>query len=774
MVKLFPKNTTNFTGNGIAILDDELISVTVTEEINTEYFIELEFPIESEKAKLIEKDMYIECDIPNNQTDIFKVCDDIKKDLDTMYVKCIQIFFTMEDNFIEDTYIDTKSGYAALDQMQSHTQYPHNFSFYSDIDVVSSSRFVRKNFITALLSDEDNSFLSRWGGELEVNKFNVYMRTRRGADRGVTIQYKKNLTGLNAIIKYGEYYTRVIPEGYNGLLLDEKYVDSPLIDPSHPIIRLVKFDDIKVKENVNDEEGYATQAEAKAALKTAAQKLFSEQHADIPQATYEVDFIELTDAEEYKDYSCLERIWLGDTVTVKHPEIGINIKARCVRYTYDALAKRYLTITLGDAIGTFTNNVKDISSKIDKEIDKTKTGFQEYMQQQSDYLQDMINSGDYGYVKITGSEIYIMDTKDVNTAAKVFRLNLGGLGFSGTGVNGPFTGLTQDGKLVINEGTAYKFTAALMQAGILKSIDGRTCFDLDTGKITLYDLINDSYSIEMYDSSIDLFDRFGTSGSKKNMTVRLTSRLLKGEDFGYNLGNTANQRTAAGLYSGYGQALEIGYIDENGKYFPCIIIEGAQAANINQGKRIGVHQDVAILNGKNINWYGTLHDFIGSLYFDANSRMVHWGTGGHSFLVGQQERFKITDTGAEVIGTFTDSSDLARKKNVRPLGKDTLQIIKNVDIYEYEENGTAEIGLLAQEAVKVIPDIIKGEVTDTTIEEANTMTEEERSEKLKGGKGASVDVYSMLSLLWDANKKMLDKIETLENKINELKKCMQS
>ena len=48
------------------------------------------------------------------------------------------------------------------------------------------------------------------------------------------------------------------------------------------------------------------------------------------------------------------------------------------------------------------------------------------------------------------------------------------------------------------------------------------------------------------------------------------------------------------------------------------------------------------------------------------------------------------------------------------------------------------------------------------------MTDEEREEKLKNG-GASVDVYSMLSLLWDANKKMLAKIEALENEVKSLK-----
>ena len=71
---------------------------------------------------------------------------------------------------------------------------------------------------------------------------------------------------------------------------------------------------------------------------------------------------------------------------------------------------------------------------------------------------------------------------------------------------------------------------------------------------------------------------------------------------------------------------------------------------------------------------------------------------------------------------------------------------------------------MAQQAVKVIPDIIKGTVTDTTIEEANTMSDEERAIKLANG-GASVDVYSMLSILWDANKKLIDKVEELENKL---------
>lgn len=654
---LYAKGETDFIGNGIAVLDNALISAKITEDATSNdylsrYYAEYELEVNSEEAQLIEKDMIIKSPIPNNQEDYF-VVSKIRKDLDVLYVKAIQIFFTMEDNFIEDTNIVDKTGYAALDQMQKATQYKHKFNFYSDISTVNSARMVRKNFVSALIGDDENSFISRWGGELRVNKFDVYMNTTRGQDRGVTIEYRKNLTGLDAIIDYDdeEYYTRVMPEGYDGLFLDEKYVDSPLMDSSRPKIRKIEFSDIKVKQNADDEEGYASEEDAKAALKEAAGKLFSIERHDIPPASYEINFEELTSTEEYKNYTCLERIWMGDTVTVKHREIGVDISARLVKYEFDAITETYTSLQLGNVVNGITSQYKDLSKKIDNDIEGVKTDFQQRYDEAVSELTDMIIAGAHkGHTYTTESEYMVMDTTDPLTAVNVARFNVNGIGFSTTGINGPYVGLTQDGKLVITEATAMKFTAALIQAGILKSVDGRTQFDLDTGKITLYDLINDSYSIEMYDSSIDLFDRFGTSGDKKNMTVRLTSRLLKGDDFGYNLGNTANQRTAAGLYSGYGQALEIGYIDENGKYFPCIVIEGAQAANINQGKRIGVHEDVAILNGKNINWYGTLHNFIGSIYFDANSRMVHWGTGGHSFLVGQQERFKITDTGAEVIG----------------------------------------------------------------------------------------------------------------------------
>ena len=54
-----------------------------------------------------------------------------------------------------------------------------------------------------------------------------------------------------------------------------------------------------------------------------------------------------------------------------------------------------------------------------------------------------------GYIVKTQTDLYIMDTPDTATAQNVWRWNINGLGFSSTGVNGPYqTAMTADGKIV--------------------------------------------------------------------------------------------------------------------------------------------------------------------------------------------------------------------------------------------------------------------------------------------------------------------------------------
>lgn len=505
------------------ILDKHIISSKIERTINSSYFLEFDMPLSSDLSNIIKENMEIEASIPNNQTDIFRVRL-IRKNLDTIYFYCTQVFFSLEDNFIEDTNIVSKDGLGAILQIGNNTQYPHKFNFYSDIGTTNNARMVRKNVVSAILGDEDNTFISRWGGELDIHKYNVKMLTKLGTDRGVTIEYKKNLTGFEGTIDYSAYYTRCMPQGYDGLFLDEKYVDSEHIDINHPIIRVVEFPDIKVKKN-DEDDGYVTEDEAKQALRDAAKELYK-QGADIPTANYEVNFIELSSTEEYKNYSILESIWLGDTVTVKHD--NFNIKSRCVNYSFDPIVKKYNSITLGEASNGIVEESENIKTEINKVVNNVKNDYAQYLDVAIKEATDLINKGLGGHAYKTRNEFLILDTEDIMTAKKVLRINQNGIGFSSTGYNGSYsTAITADGKLVISEATASKFTASLIQSGLLRSLNGVSWINLDNGTFNFADKIKydgEKFGIELGDISVNLVNNGsfnnGIEGwNKVNITI---------------------------------------------------------------------------------------------------------------------------------------------------------------------------------------------------------------------------------------------------------------
>ncbi|MED2331304.1 phage tail spike protein, partial [Bacillus thuringiensis] len=155
--------------------------------------------------------------------------------------QCYHIFYDLTENLIEDIFAETTNGNGAMNRMSAGCQYKHPFQFYSDVPKIASARIVRKNPVEALLdSSQDNSFVNRWGGELKRDNFDVKMLLNRGMDRGVVIRHKKDLLGYEGNVDWKSPITRIMPQGFDGLFLPEKYVDSPLINKyPHPKIKVV-------------------------------------------------------------------------------------------------------------------------------------------------------------------------------------------------------------------------------------------------------------------------------------------------------------------------------------------------------------------------------------------------------------------------------------------------------------------------------------------------------------------------------------------------------
>lgn len=369
MIRLYNKNETYFSDNGLAVLDRNIVSPVVTEELNGLFSFEFDYPIHAPHSDELLPEIIVKAAVPELADQLFRIVERDDALGGFLHIVAHHIFYDLATNFIEDTYIVNKNGSGALTQLLGATQFMHRFTGTSNITAVNNIRLVRLNPVEVLLdSDIENGFQSRYGGEIVRDNYSISMLTTRGSNNGVQIRDKKNLTGYKADMDYSGIVTRIMPQGYDGLFLPEKYVDSPNINQYvQPKIKVIKYDSVKVGE----EEGEFTQAEAYAELRRLAGLEYSANKVDLPKATYDVKFAPLERTEEYKDFSQLETINLGDTVSVIHAEDGLNITARTVSYKYDPLLKAYISVTLGNITPKFTDMAKDIN-RVDNKAEQAK------------------------------------------------------------------------------------------------------------------------------------------------------------------------------------------------------------------------------------------------------------------------------------------------------------------------------------------------------------------------------------------------------------------
>lgn len=365
LIRLYEQDTTDFSNNGLKILSPTSAKIT-RNLIECTYQLELTHLLDEKGMMLTEER------ILGYNGQYFRISS-IRRNLKEVSVIAKHIFFDLNKNFIEDINIKDKTGSMALSHILSGTSYPHSFSATSDIDTVASSRLVRKNVVSALIGDTDNSFINRWGGELDIDGFTFKLNEQIGKDDGYTIRYGKNLTGLDLQLNMLEVVTRIRPVGFDGIEIDGLYVDSPYIDNyALPIIKEIKYENVKWKGSPNYEERedddsyiYDNLAEAQAKLIELATNEFVVNEIDLPKTTINIEFIELSKTEEYKHLKFLQNINIGDTVHIYHKPLDINLKSRCIEYVYDCILNKYETITLGSYTKNFFTKTQNTNNTLD-------------------------------------------------------------------------------------------------------------------------------------------------------------------------------------------------------------------------------------------------------------------------------------------------------------------------------------------------------------------------------------------------------------------------
>ncbi|MGV4417043.1 phage tail spike protein [Trueperella pyogenes] len=367
MLTVHAPTATTFTATGEGVLDPELIDARVIEELGGAYQLTVTYPADGPLASKLAVEAIIAAPVPGTTIRQGFRIHEVTTSLDGLLeVTAFHLFYDLAGNFIADTFVVNKTPKAALDQLLRSATTKHRFTATSsDTATRASARVVRMNLAAAIMNQgSDNTFASRWAGELTRDNWHIHHAATRGADRGVVIRDRKNLTGYTSTIDLTSVVTRIVPVGFDGITLPELYVDSPHVDHyAIPHIKVMRYPDIKaIADAENPREDEVPLPQAHALLRQAARAEYATNHIDTPAASYTVSFVDLASTTEYADLAELETVLLGDTVTVQHADLGVSLSARVVGYEYDPLRQTYISVELGSVAGKFTSITRTITT----------------------------------------------------------------------------------------------------------------------------------------------------------------------------------------------------------------------------------------------------------------------------------------------------------------------------------------------------------------------------------------------------------------------------
>lgn len=335
----------NFVKNGDITLQP--IDGKLRVELNTGLCeVEVELPYDKEKrwAKLEEWGV-IKTDVfYSKNKQLFRIYN-TDKGMFSLKIKARHIFFDLVKHNILDTRAVACNGQQALERILEGTKYKG----HSDIDRINTCYFSVTNAVQSINGENDNSFRNRWGGEMLFDNFDIYINNRIGGDYGVRVNYSRNMEDVNLIIDRDNIVTRAYPRAFDGIMLPEKYIDSPLIN-KYPIVceDYIDMSDLKLKDpNTSNDEGFDTEEELYQAMRERMKKLY-EGGIDKPRVSGNVKVAMLENSIEYKDFKGLVNIGIGDTVTVNHKDIDIDMKTRAITIEWNLVTKKYENIEFGD------------------------------------------------------------------------------------------------------------------------------------------------------------------------------------------------------------------------------------------------------------------------------------------------------------------------------------------------------------------------------------------------------------------------------------------
>lgn len=483
---LYTANATDFSTFGLGVLTDT-ISCEVTEERNGVFECLLKYPVSGQHYGLIAKECIIKAK-PNDTAgdQAFRIYR-ITKPLNgivTIYGQ--HISYDLANVPVMPFSTESRSPQLILSQLLAGDTRFTGWTDYSDAKAFSVTQ---PKSVRACLGGTEGSMLSQWHGEFEWDNFTVKFHSHRGQKTGVVIEYGKNLTALEQDEDNSGVYTALLPYA---VYTPEDTDTETVVTLPEVTLPIVTSEIVRSKTLILDfsDQFGENAAITEETLRAKANSYIKANPLGATIPTVKVSFEPLWKQPEYS--ALLERVNLCDTVTIRHSALGVSVSAMVIETVYDTLAERYKSISLSQSKSSMITTISEVQSTVDK-VESTVRRFPKLLQTAIGKATGLITGQSGGYVVIHTSEengqpyeLLILDAPSIDEAVNVWRWNVGGLGFSRNGYNGPYeTAITADGQIVADFITSGSLVANIIKAGVIQSQDGSSYWDLESGEVVL-------------------------------------------------------------------------------------------------------------------------------------------------------------------------------------------------------------------------------------------------------------------------------------------------
>lgn len=397
-IKLYESSETNFKHNKWVL--SEVLSCYITENVDGQLQIDLEYPLFDSKflAQYLIRGNIIKAPVNDNRPDqLFKIRKSTKNtdgtkvivygeaiartDADNNYIPGLEVpagkTRKQAMQIILDKRADKRRTYT-IGNLDTSSNSNVNLGLNDDTgEVINYVDIADKSLLKAILEEStdktNSSIYTAYKGEVIWNNFEINMVDERGKDNSFVIKSGKNLESLEEEISDMDdtFATALIMKSSDGLFLPNQEIiySSNANKYDRYFYKTITCDDVSLEDLVTEDSSDADVEKAKQIVYEQLRERAAKQFAngiDKPTTNYTINFIQLADSEEYKDFAHLEKCELGNNVTTIYSKIGVRAESRVLSIKYNVITDKIEEVEIGDRLKPdITTTINNTSSKVE-------------------------------------------------------------------------------------------------------------------------------------------------------------------------------------------------------------------------------------------------------------------------------------------------------------------------------------------------------------------------------------------------------------------------